>query len=66
MLRCHPTQLAEYAPPAKAPPCKLIARAVIDGQEVVREVAGGVPSLSDAAEINGNYFAKKIVANKCS
>jgi WD40 repeat protein len=39
------------AGPAKAPPCKLIARAIIDGQEVVREVAGGVPSVSDAAEI---------------
>jgi hypothetical protein len=39
------------APSAKAPPCKLIARATIDGQEVVREVAGGVPSVSDAAEI---------------
>src|SRR5262249_28103199 len=39
------------APPAKAPTCKLLARATIDGQEVVREVAGGVPSVSDAAEI---------------
>jgi hypothetical protein len=40
------------APAGPAPqPIQLVARAVIDGQEVVREVPGGVPSVLDNADI---------------
>jgi hypothetical protein len=40
------------AAPGPAPqPIKLVARATIDGQEVVREVPGGVPTVLDNADI---------------
>ena len=37
--------------PAKVPPLKLEARATIGGKEVVREVTGGVPKLTDPGDI---------------
>jgi dipeptidyl aminopeptidase/acylaminoacyl peptidase len=37
--------------PAKAPLLKLIARAVLDGKEVVREAAGGAPKLIEPGDI---------------
>ncbi len=39
------------SPPAGAVPCKLVARAVINGKEVKREAAGGVPKLIDPGDI---------------
>jgi hypothetical protein len=39
------------APPAGAPPMKVVARAVIDGREVVREAALGVPGLIEPGDI---------------
>ena len=39
------------AVPAKHPPLKLIARATIGGQEVVRAVTGGLPKVVDPGEI---------------
>jgi WD40 repeat protein len=39
------------ATPAKAPPLRLIARAVIDGKEVIREVNGGLPQAADPGDI---------------
>jgi hypothetical protein len=50
------TSFALYAEPGAAvpptaPPLKLIARAKIDGKEVVREVTGGLPKLEEAAAI---------------
>jgi hypothetical protein len=39
------------AVPAKAPPLKLVARAMIDGKELVREVTGGLPKVIDPGEI---------------
>jgi hypothetical protein len=38
-------------PPASAPPLKVIARAVIDGKEVVREATGGLPKVVDPGDI---------------
>jgi len=37
--------------PVKPAPLKLVAQAVIDGRDVVREVTGGVPVLSEPGEI---------------
>ncbi len=37
--------------PAGAPPLKLIARAVVGGKTLVRETAGGVPSLTEPGDI---------------
>ncbi len=50
------TSLALYAEPtatvpAKAPSLKLIARAMLDGKEVQREAAGGVPKVIDPGDI---------------
>jgi hypothetical protein len=57
------TSLALYAEPGavspvadapgspKAPPLKLIARAAIDGKEVVREATGGLPKLIEPGDI---------------
>jgi WD40 repeat protein/mono/diheme cytochrome c family protein len=50
------TSLALFAEPtatvpAKAPPLKLIARAVIEGKEVVREAAGGLPKIIEPGDI---------------
>jgi hypothetical protein len=50
------TSLALFADPtatvsAKAPPLKLIARADLDGKEVKREAAGGVPKVIDPGDI---------------
>jgi hypothetical protein len=39
------------APPKDAPPLKLVARAKIGGQEVVREAAGGLPGAADPGDI---------------
>jgi hypothetical protein len=39
------------AVPEKAAPLKLVARATIDGKEVVREATGGVPKLIDPGDI---------------
>jgi len=38
-------------PPAGAPSLKVVARATIDGQEVVREATGGPPKVSDGGNI---------------
>jgi WD40 repeat protein len=50
------TSFALYAEPtatvpAKSAPLKLVARAVIDGKELVREVTGGLPKLIEPGEI---------------
>jgi hypothetical protein len=50
------TSFALFAEPsasveAKAQPLKLIARAVIDGKDVVREVTGGTPKLIEPGDI---------------
>jgi WD40 repeat protein len=50
------TSFALYAEPTaavppKAAPLKLVARAVIDGKELVREVTGGLPKLTEPGEI---------------
>jgi hypothetical protein len=50
------TSLALFAEPGapipvKAPPLKLIASAVIDGKQVVREAAGGLPKLIEPGDI---------------
>jgi hypothetical protein len=37
--------------PAKSPSLKLVARAVIEGREVVREVTGGLPRVVDPGDI---------------
>jgi hypothetical protein len=37
--------------PANVPPLKLVARASIDGQEVVREVTGGLPKAVDQGDL---------------
>ncbi|MGH7222351.1 MAG: hypothetical protein ACRELF_03920, partial [Gemmataceae bacterium] len=42
---------SDAAVPVKAPPLKLIARAVIDGKEVVREASGGLPKLLKPGDI---------------
>src|SRR5262249_38129571 len=42
---------ATAAVPAKAPPLKLVAQAVIEGREVVREVPGGLPRVVDPGDI---------------
>jgi hypothetical protein len=39
------------APPADAPKLKLVASAKIDGQDLVREVAGGLPSVVEPGDI---------------
>ena len=41
----------DAAVPAKAPPLKLIARAKIDGKELVREVTGGIPKVIEPGDI---------------
>jgi WD40 repeat protein len=46
-LHAEPTAAA----PVKGSEIKLIAKATIDGKEVVREVAGGLPKLSDAKDL---------------
>jgi hypothetical protein len=38
-------------PPAKAPPLKVVARAAIDGNKVVREATGGLPKVADGGDI---------------
>jgi WD40 repeat protein len=38
-------------PPAKSPPLKVVARAEIDGKEVVHEATGGLPTLRDGGDI---------------
>jgi hypothetical protein len=38
-------------PAAKSQPLKVVARAVIDGKEVVREATGGLPKLRDGGDI---------------
>ncbi len=38
-------------PPDKAPPLKLVARAVVDGKEIVREVVGGLPKAQEPGDI---------------
>jgi hypothetical protein len=38
-------------PPANAPPLKVVARAMIDGNEVVREATGGRPQVIDGGDI---------------
>jgi WD40 repeat protein len=50
------TTFALYADPAapvpdKVPPLKLVARAKIDGNELVREASGGVPQLVEPGDI---------------
>jgi hypothetical protein len=50
------TAFALFADPAAAPPAegtaiKLIAKATINGQDLVREVAGGLPKLADAKDL---------------
>jgi hypothetical protein len=50
------TNLALFAEPGatvppKAPPLKLIAHAVIDGKQVMREATGGLPKLNDVGDI---------------
>ncbi|HJT76964.1 MAG TPA: c-type cytochrome domain-containing protein [Gemmataceae bacterium] len=42
---------ADARPPGKVPPLKLVARSVIDGKPVVREAAGGVPSLAEPGDL---------------
>jgi hypothetical protein len=37
--------------PAKVPPLKLVARAILDGTEVVREATGGVPRAVDPGDL---------------
>jgi WD40 repeat protein len=37
--------------PSKVPPLKLVARASIEGREVVREVSGGLPSVVEPADL---------------
>lgn len=39
------------APGSKTPPLKLIARAVLDGKEIVREASGGLPKVIDSGDI---------------
>jgi WD40 repeat protein len=46
-LHAEPTATS----PAKAPPLKLIARAVLDGKEVVREAAGEAPKVIEPGDI---------------
>jgi WD40 repeat protein len=41
----------QAAKPEKLPPIKLIARALIDGQTVIREVVGGLPQPVDPGEV---------------
>jgi hypothetical protein len=41
----------KIAIPAKAPPLKLVARATINGEQVVREVAGGAPTLVEPGDL---------------
>jgi hypothetical protein len=38
-------------PPAKAAPLKVVARATIDGREVVREATGGLPKVIDGGDV---------------
>ncbi len=50
------TSLALHAAPdaavkSGAPPLKLVARAVIDGKEVVREATGGLPRVDDPGDL---------------
>jgi cytochrome c/WD40 domain-containing protein len=50
------TNLALFAEPGaslppKSPPLKLIAHAVIDGKQVMREATGGLPKLNDVSDI---------------
>jgi len=42
---------AGFKVPAKAPPLKLIARATIDGREVVREATGGQPIVKEPGDL---------------
>jgi mono/diheme cytochrome c family protein len=46
-----PSPVADAPGSPKTPPLKLIARAVIDGKEVVREAAGGLPKLIEPGDI---------------
>jgi hypothetical protein len=41
----------DAAPPAKTAPLKLVARAMIDGKELAREVPGGVPRVIEPGDI---------------
>ena len=41
----------DAAVPDKAPPLKLIAKAKIDGKEIVREVTGAVPKVIEPGDI---------------
>ncbi len=38
-------------PPANAPPLKVVARAIIDGKEVLREATAGLPKVIDGGDI---------------
>jgi WD40 repeat protein len=54
---------AEAGPtvPAGQPPLKLVARATIDNQTVVREVTGGVPTTADPGDIVASVEQSEIV-----
>jgi WD40 repeat protein len=47
--------------PAKTPPLKLVARAHIDGKDVVREVTGGVPRVVDPGELGTTTAQQEVV-----
>lgn len=38
-------------PPAMTPPIKLVARAMIDGKEIIREVPGGLPKVVEPGDL---------------
>ena len=38
-------------PPPKAPPLKVVARATIDGREVVRQATGGLPKVIEGGDV---------------
>jgi WD40 repeat protein len=46
-----PSPVAGAPGSSKMPPLKLIARAVIDGKEVVREAVGGLPKVAEPGDI---------------
>jgi hypothetical protein len=48
------------APPAGAAPLKLVARATIDGKEVVREATGGVPTLQEPGDLRATTAQSEV------
>ena len=48
------------ATPAKAPPLQLVARATIDGREVVRTVSGGLPKVLEPGDIMTTTRQKEV------